>query len=333
VDFDDSGNPYNGFANGFIQAMSGFVKLKKYALGFSVRQRAYGFGINGDPDLGYYAYQRLNIDSTVNLTNAHLAAMDWTELSFYISKQIKLQNGNSFDLGISPKILMSKRGGFAKIEQSPQISRQTGNALQVEQGQLTMGLKGIDSLNSNSNIGFAVDLGFQVNLNNSDKRTILGISLLDLGFIRYKGSSQKVDINYENINQILQDSSISYSSPSILFNEIVSAAENTNNPIITNEAFTMFLPLSFSVQLDHQISKYVFVNALAVQNISFTKNQIRRSNILAFTPRFEKRWFNVMLPLTITNYNALGIGASSRLGPLTIGTENIGSALFKQRQF
>ncbi|MCB0640336.1 MAG: hypothetical protein KDC44_01795, partial [Phaeodactylibacter sp.] len=48
---------------------------------------------------------------------------------------------------------------------------------------------------------------------------------------------------------------------------------------------------------------------------------------LAVTPRFEHRWFEAGLPISLYNYDQLQVGLYGRVGPLTIGTEKLG-ALF-----
>ena len=58
---------------------------------------------------------------------------------------------------------------------------------------------------------------------------------------------------------------------------------------------------------------------------------VERNNILAITPRFEGRWFELHLPLILYNDTDPHVGLSARFGVLTIGTDNLFSLVGKQK--
>ena len=49
---------------------------------------------------------------------------------------------------------------------------------------------------------------------------------------------------------------------------------------------------------------------------------------LSITPRWEGKWFEVAMPFVLfDNYNAFAFGIAGRIGPLFLGTDNLGSFL------
>ena len=48
----------------------------------------------------------------------------------------------------------------------------------------------------------------------------------------------------------------------------------------------------------------------------------------SITPRWEGKWFEVAMPFVLfDNYNAFAFGIAGRIGPLFLGTDNLGSFL------
>jgi hypothetical protein len=60
-----------------------------------------------------------------------------------------------------------------------------------------------------------------------------------------------------------------------------------------------------------------------VQRLRPFRQAAERTNILAFTPRFETRWFAASLPLVLLNYDQVNIGLAFRLGFITLGSDNV----------
>ena len=81
------------------------------------------------------------------------------------------------------------------------------------------------------------------------------------------------------------------------------------------------------MQADYALVPYVYLNGLLVQRVPFGNVSLSRGNLLAFTPRFEHRWFSAALPISLYNYSDMRVGAAVRLAFFTIGSENLGSII------
>lgn len=327
IDFYDEGKMHHVKANEFIQGLSGFVRLKKISLGISIRDRIHGFAEDISKNLGYYAYQRLTLDSTINLTSSNVATMRWTEVNAHIAFATSEDKTSKISVGINPKLLFGHFAAYGQINGNPQISRQANNQIQVENGQLEMGLSdGGDQ----SSFGMGLDLGINLLQQVGTRRVIAGISLLDVGGIKYNRNTRKTVIDFENFSLIRQDSSLSFDDFNGRFDEIEAGASNNN--IQQSDHFFMHLPTALSMQIDIQVSKKWFVNGMLIQRINLAPNQVRRSNLLAISPRFETQWLSFYLPVSIADYEDIQIGLASRIGPLTLGSEEIKNIFLKQKR-
>ena len=152
----------------------------------------------------------------------------------------------------------------------------------------------------------------------------LGISLLDLGYLRF-GQNARV-FSFEDastewygidtvrfINIAYADSSLSQQ-----FN-------SSSVPQPSASAFTLFLPTAVSVQLDIPVNSMIFLNLSCIQRIAFSRYSLTRANQLAFIPRYETRRFEFALPLSFYEFFRPRLGFSVRYGILTVGSDMPGA--------
>lgn len=151
----------------------------------------------------------------------------------------------------------------------------------------------------------------------------LGVSLLDVGVIRY------------NANQYAVNSQATYSTQARFFDlsqrnhdaglmDPLIAGGN----VIASTGFTVGAPTAMSVQFDGKIYEQFYFYAGWVQRMPFLGDySMRRTNYLTAAARFELPYVEVNIPMTWIEYEWLNIGLSTRIGPVMIGTDGIGSLL------
>ncbi len=96
------------------------------------------------------------------------------------------------------------------------------------------------------------------------------------------------------------------------------------------------LPTYISAQFDYNVwASRVYVNATWVQGfpVSDKKFGLRHANSLSVTPRYESYWVDFALPVSLYEYRYPQLGASLRLGPITVGTDKLINWLFKTRVY
>jgi hypothetical protein len=161
----------------------------------------------------------------------------------------------------------------------------------------------------------------------------LGVSLVDVGMFRF----EKPD----NVNSFSADI-INWNVASANYNtlrEFDTALANRVVAIPGSRFYNTYLPAALSVQFDLRFVKGFYLNAMAYRPVDIGKDAGQRFNGYGFytiTPRWESRHIGVYIPYTITDKNSLTnyqqnlLGATVRLGPLFIGSSNLGTMAFNK---
>ena len=97
------------------------------------------------------------------------------------------------------------------------------------------------------------------------------------------------------------------------------------NGAFSGSSFNIYTPAALNMQIDVPLTTTIFCNLSLLQRIPMGKNLIRRSNAIAFVPRYETRFFEFALPVTFYDYKKARIGASMRYGAFTLGTDVLGA--------
>ncbi|MGB3074421.1 MAG: DUF5723 family protein, partial [Chitinophagales bacterium] len=157
----------------------------------------------------------------------------------------------------------------------------------------------------------------------------IGASLIDMGTIKFNktsntyhletGSAAYPEWRGEHYNNNIDfDKSLSY----VFYGDSTASFVDDN--------FKMTLPAAFSLQVDWNIYHNFFVNATIITGFGHSSDQgIVRPDIYSLTPRYEHKWFEVAVPLSVENYGhtKARIGFALRAGPVFVGTDEIGSLL------
>lgn len=98
-------------------------------------------------------------------------------------------------------------------------------------------------------------------------------------------------------------------------------------------SYTVALPTAYSAQLDVHMGRGFYINAMTYQpmKLSTTDRKVRVEPAYAITPRFESRVFGFYLPVSYTKFDDWNVGATLRLGPVYIGSSNLGSLAFNKK--
>src|SRR5687768_2125871 len=91
--------------------------------------------------------------------------------------------------------------------------------------------------------------------------------------------------------------------------------------------------MAIRADVDYHIYKRLFINAGAVVNmISKAKNPLSAHYATSFTvtPRLEKKWFSIYLPVYYNMEEQFSWGAGLRLGPIFAGSSSVISNLLSK---
>jgi hypothetical protein len=170
----------------------------------------------------------------------------------------------------------------------------------------------------------------------------LGVSLLDLGFIKYGGRDDQ-SVKYFDVNK---ETNPVHSSILDIYGLNKMTFKPNAEPFIDDwfkEAslltdlppnfggYTISAPTAISIQGDYKVIPNVYLGGLLIQNMGFVKKAytMHAPSTLAVIPRYERKYFEASLPLMMTNrYNNFQVGLGLRAGPVYVGTDHLFSMLY-----
>jgi len=148
----------------------------------------------------------------------------------------------------------------------------------------------------------------------------VSLALFDLGTaINYKGMSYGFIGNNSTVsaNGITLDNLYKRAADAVLPEFIIHPEKAPVNE------YSFELPMVFNASVDWNVGKGAYVNGNVVMGISQGTQKSFYRNTYTLTPRFERLWFGVGLPVQYDQYNNFNLGLMLRLGPLWIGSQTL----------
>lgn len=156
----------------------------------------------------------------------------------------------------------------------------------------------------------------------------IAFAIMDAGKLTFNKGGFNNDFSMNAVNWNLNNRVIkNINAVDTLLSE--QAVYNTLN----EGSYTVALPTAYSAQLDVHMGRGFYINAMTYQpmKLSTTDRKVRVEPAYAITPRFESRVFGFYLPVSYTKFDDWNVGATLRLGPVYIGSSNLGSLAFNKK--
>jgi hypothetical protein len=333
---------------------SGMIMYGDRALAIHTAARTHLSATNIPYEIGVFSIEGLRYDPLFNVNfwskNERVAAMAWGEIGLSYAWAFKKKFRDHWSAGITVKRILGHSAGFMKVEELDYIVL-NDSTINIRSLTADAGFSVPVDYDSNDfpdegpffkGGGFGLDLGLTFTRMKqgfqrynpdqlceypySDYEYRLGVSILDFGAARFDNHSQLHrfedvslfwmnydSVNYTNLNQMARE-----------FSELFSGDPDAS---LMAERFTLGLPTAVSVQFDYHYRRNIYLNATWVQALPVWKYSLIRPSQIAFTPRYETDWFEFSLPLSLFQYRFPRVGASMRIGYLTVGTERLGTWL------
>ena len=158
----------------------------------------------------------------------------------------------------------------------------------------------------------------------NEYRWRFGSSLTDLGFIVYGGQNRLINNKNAtwNVNRNLVNTYQGFGTDP-LTNVSTGFYDSLNSDAANN--FVTTTPAALNVQFDRSFGNdfYLGVNWTHSLKGDYAWG-VRRASFLSAVPRWETEHAEIGMPLTLTrDYEQLNVGLYGRLGPFTLGTDNL----------
>ncbi len=334
-------NQVNGQIEAMVVGPSLNVSLGKFSVGISSAFRNYAVGRKIPKEFARGLLYGLRIPEyygdTLSGDNYRAKFLSFLEVGVNGGMIIHQKGNNVLSLGVNLKYNLGI-GGLSFLADNFTYSMQ-------------------DSINANvlnftgkyggSNIGFhpgtgaSMDIGFiyqkkvapsryykphspESNCKYTDYKYKIGFSILDLGFINFKGSYYReaqnasgawpnyADTRGNNVGDIIEEIDK-------IFNQGITESRSK---------YKATLPLSFVFQYDYNFGRGLLVNGTVIYGAGL-KNSFgaERASMIAITPRFEGKIFGVSTPISFNSMGRGGLGLGVRFWYLSIGTDNLAAYL------
>ncbi len=152
----------------------------------------------------------------------------------------------------------------------------------------------------------------------------ISVSLLDIGRVTYKNPNYVEAYRLQRAGLLLNESNFRQ-SPGLEgvmdgLNQTLRAGDNDKI-----SSYHTLLPTRLQASIDYLIQDKVYVNAMLMHGFVSNKNiNFTMPSVLAVTPRYEAKWFEVAVPLALTdNYSRLALGIGARAGIFYLGSDNL----------
>jgi len=294
----------------------------------------------GAPNLpgsfNYYNYISKAVDELIDFPSFNFSLMAWDEIGAHFSQRVNT-NAGYISVGINVKALRGYEAGYISLNNQTNIRFDGNNTvevsgLDVQYGFTNSNLDLLDGHNYNqdaSGRGVGVDLGFNYVIeDDSDTYKLrLGASINDIGAIQFRENTE--------VHGLRGTHSITFNESTYQsFTTLEEARDQASRDVLggiglseLDDNLRLGLPTAFSLQADYKVIENVFVSALFINRISFSAFSVKATNFTAIAPRFEHRWGMISLPISITEYKRVKMGAALRLGFIVVGSDDLGSFL------
>ena len=152
----------------------------------------------------------------------------------------------------------------------------------------------------------------------------LALALTDLGAIRYNNAQ------YVRQAALVNTRTVQLGHLDTLHFKTLQSVGPTVSKLIglksQDTRFTSYLPTTLRFSADYRLADHLYGSLLWTQNLlPATTIGSRSISSLALTPRVEFSRFELAVPLILANnYQKFQLGAMARLGPLLVGSDNLG---------
>lgn len=154
----------------------------------------------------------------------------------------------------------------------------------------------------------------------------IGVSIMDIGKLKFEDD----DLDYTGVKASNYDwKREEFSGDNLeIFNQLLANEVITTDPssATVKKMTAVRLPTYVSIQGDYNAWRnQLYVNLTWVQRFPMSSKRfgVSRANSFALTPRYERKFFEVALPLSLYEYKYPQIGLMFRFWFMTIGTDKL----------
>ncbi len=343
----------NATLNARVLGPSAMLQVGDHAFGLTTGVRYLLTGNRLPWDIAELSYNGLKYDKLHNIEfddyDFDLGTSAWMEIGLSYAYNVWKSYDQQLTIGVSIKKLWGYAGGYAKISNANYVvpDDSTVNIINLD-GEVgfsfPINYDNTEALSSGptfSGSGIGIDVGAvfvkkkEVDINKwrggrlcSQKYTDyiyrFGISILDIGRVKYKNNAQLH--SYDDVSQYWASiDTIKFNNINALMQGISSTLYGDPNASLKSNTIKVGLPTAISIQADFKMQKNIYLGGFWIHPIRFNRSALRRPAQVAVVPRFETKYFEMSIPISLYEYIYPRVGLAARFYFITIGTERLGT--------
>lgn len=279
-----------------------------------------------------------------NWRRASFKQMTWAEVGGTYGRILKQDRVHQWQGGLTVKRLWGINATMASMQQ---LDFTVVDSTQVTLQRFNGNYAYTSNPGWNQGRGWAADLGltYKRSLNDEnydyytphqgaykcepmDYKFKVGFSILDVGRINfdrgavYRGYNRDFTAD-DNTDAVQLQPGMSATAAA---QEIFTAGNATT----TATSFKAWMPTAASLQFDYNFENYFYLNVSSTQRLGRnTVLGVPRPNVTALTPRYERKNFEIAMPVSLYEYRYPMVGMMVRFNGIIIGTDNLGPLIFR----
>lgn len=150
----------------------------------------------------------------------------------------------------------------------------------------------------------------------------MGISLLDVGAVRFRTNSivnellcRNMFFDLKSLENVTSFQALVDTCSLLIYGDAGRAG--------ISDHFLIGLPSAVCLQFDARMNENIYINASWIQPVRFFTHSVLRSPQIVLAPRFESRFFDFIMSLSLLDYKRVLMGMSARFAFVTVGTHNL----------
>jgi hypothetical protein len=297
-------------------------------------------------NFGYYGLDYLDQHNvTYSNKNINTAVLAFGEIGLTYAYSFRKFDYQDWSAGLTIRRLFGVSGGYVFADE---IDYMVINDSTIDVKNMTAELGYSIPLNYDNNDfpygpwikggGWGFDLGvsYQQKLLSYQKRRITklcrqkysdyifkaGVSLLDIGFVKFTNNASKYA--YEDVSEYWMNvDTVTYTNMNNLMESLSDVFYDDPNAAHRGNEISVFLPAAVSLQFDYRVMKGWYAGAVFIHSIPMSKSMVYRPTQLMIAPRYESPLFEASLPVSLYEWRYPRVGLSFRYQFLTFGTDNL----------
>lgn len=344
------------FLNADILGPSFLLTLdERRSIGFISQHRTLSNFTNVSEDFANLYYSNLEdlnfVGVGINSSDMNFSTAAWNEYGVVYGQELYKNNHHWISGGLKLKITQGIHASaidfgnlYTEMNPDSTISVSGQNVNHFTSSNLNNGWK--SNISKFNGFGAGMDLGFNYEWRAepdsldyemdgkmnparelSKHKLRIGLTLSDIGFVKYKAGSSGQILASTNAYDILNYDLRTLGG----FEESITDNFTIENPI---KSLSMALPTSISAQADYNIYKGFYVNATYFHSVKRDKLlSVNYNNRFTITPRWDWKWMGAYIPYSVTGTGNKHLGLNIMFGPFLIGTRDVGTFLWKDENY